>query len=96
VVPFGMEISPSTKTLNFLIVQKEGISSMKLVKNPNFDNLYNVYYTRMTCSVKDFLNIQEHSSCQHIFVEIQGYMIHQPHILKCCTVICSKTALTCI
>jgi hypothetical protein len=39
-ITLGVDISPSTETLNFICERKEPISLIKLVENSNLDNLY--------------------------------------------------------
>jgi hypothetical protein len=39
-ITLGVDISPSTETLNFLCERKEPMSLIKLVENSNLDNLY--------------------------------------------------------
>jgi hypothetical protein len=39
-ITFGVDISPSTETLNLLCERREPISLIKLVENSNLDNLY--------------------------------------------------------
>jgi hypothetical protein len=38
-LPLGVENSPSSKILNFLLVREETISLMRLVEKANSDNL---------------------------------------------------------
>jgi hypothetical protein len=48
------------------------------------------------CSVEGFFNIQEYRRCGHIIVEVQGYMIREPHTLKCRALTRTKAKLICI
>jgi hypothetical protein len=63
----GEESSPSTETLNFLLLRNEAISLIKLAQNFSSHRLY----SRPGChGVESFLDIQEHRSRRHIIVEI--------------------------
>jgi hypothetical protein len=58
-ISLGVDISPSTETLNFLWERKEPISLIRLIDNFNLDVVS-----------KAFFNIQEYRSRRHVIVEI--------------------------
>jgi hypothetical protein len=55
----GVDISPSTETLNFRCEGNELISLIKLIEQ-----------ARVPRVVKGFFDIQEYRSCRHIIVQI--------------------------
>jgi hypothetical protein len=85
----GIENSPSTKTINFLLGRDEAINLMRLIKNSH--KLY-----RSECHVlsKRFGDIYGYSSRQNTTAEILGDVIRQLHTLKCPVMIYSKAKPT--
>jgi hypothetical protein len=65
-ISLGVDISPSTETLNFRSERKELISCINLVENSNYDNLY----SRPEC------HVQEYHSPRHFVVVIKGHVVH--------------------
>jgi hypothetical protein len=62
-ISLGVDISPSTETLNFLRETKELMSLIRLIENFNSDNLY----SKPRC----LFNIQEESSLGYAVVEFK-------------------------
>jgi len=89
----GMDNSPSTETLTFLLVRNELIHFINFTEKCNFCSLY----SKPRCHVvsKSFFDIQEYRSTKHI-VKVKGHVIRKSHILKCHAVTCTKAKLTSI
>jgi hypothetical protein len=68
-ITFGVDISPSTETLNILCDRKELTSLIKLIENSNLDSLY----SKPVCHVVS--KVQEHRSCRHFVVEVKGHVV---------------------
>jgi hypothetical protein len=72
-ITLGVDISPSTETLNFIFDRKELISLIKLIENSNLDSLH----SKPVCYVvsKVYFNIQEHRGRRHFVVEVKGHVV---------------------
>jgi len=84
----GVDSSPSTITLNFLLERRDLISLIKLDENCNLDSLYS---KPVPCSVKGFFDIEENRSRGH--TEVYGHVVRKPHTLKRRAVTCTKAKL---
>jgi len=90
----GVDISPSTVTLNFLLARNELICFVILAENCSFDTLYSKPGYHVVS--KAFFDVQEYRSRGYTVVEVQGHVVRKPPTLKCRAMTCTKAKLTCI
>jgi hypothetical protein len=93
-ISLGVDISPSTETLNLVCERKELIRSIKLVENSNLENLYSK--RKSACGIKGLFDVQEHRGRRCIIVEIRGHVVRLPHILQCRAVTCTEIKVACV
>jgi hypothetical protein len=68
-ISLGVEISPSTETVDFRSDTKELISLIKLVENFNLIKLISPFPSERKC-IKGSFDIQEYRRRRHVIVEI--------------------------
>jgi hypothetical protein len=88
----GVDISPSTETVNFLWERKELISSIRLIKNVNSNNLYN----KPRCHVSKGFSISKNTAAVGMLLLKFNVTWFLNLILKCRAVTGTETKLACI
>jgi hypothetical protein len=83
-ISLGVDISPSTKTLNFLSERKELISWIKLVENSNFD----IFYSNPEChEVSNVFSMSENTAAIHILL-LKLRVAWSVSLINCSVVLC--------
>jgi hypothetical protein len=90
-ISLGVDISPSTVTLNLRCERKDPISFVKLFQNSNLESF--IQQARVPCGIKCFFDVQEYCGRRHVIAEIQGNVVRQPHTLQCRAVTCTENKL---
>jgi hypothetical protein len=92
-IPLGVDSSLSTEILNFLLLRYELMVFVQFAANCNFD----ILCSKPGChEVSKLSQCPKYRNCGHEIVEVKGYMVHEPHAMKCLAVTRTETKLTCI